>query len=247
MCCVLSCVLGVNLMAQDKVESYGIFEDPQQYDEFMRQVKTEGQNNAELMAMVPMINDIVLMQPFGTTSKQYGTADGTLGILADESVRKELEMIDSQYEELQKTNEELQKKFAQQIRELDLTDMKSAVGKIIALNQESEQQIQSTLLPHQMKQLRQLAARRQLSRRGLIDLITNEPLKSTLEVSDDLAKELRAAEREMEAELERQISELRAKARKRLLSKLSSQQRGQVEELFGNDLNTDRKKRKSKK
>ena len=98
-----------------------------------------------------MLNDIVLMQPFGSTSKQYGTSDSTLGMLSDESVRKELEMIDSQHEEILQANEEIQKEFAEELRQLDLSDMKTAVERMLAFRQQSETRLQATLLPQQMR------------------------------------------------------------------------------------------------
>ena len=226
--------IGVN--AQDKQDSYGVFENQQQYYEFMGSVKQEGQNNPELMAMVPMINDIVLMQPFGSTSKRYGTADGTLGTLADETVRQELEIIDSQFEELQKSNAAIQRRFAQQIRELDMSDMQRAVKKILELRYEAERELQATLLPHQMKRLREMTVRKQLRERRLVEIITSEPLKTKLKISDGQATELVAAEQEIRDELKRKIEELHHQARKQLLAKLKSDQRQQVEEIFGQEL-----------
>ena len=235
-----------NANSQDKDESHGIFENRQEYYDFMRDVKLEGDRNPELMAMVPMINDIVLMQPFGTTSQKYDTSDGTLGMLANKSIREELEMLDSQYDEIQAANEQIQKRFAEQIRSLDLSDMSSAVDQILKLRSESENELQSTLLPHQMRRLRQLSAASQLKKRSLVQIITSEPMKSELEVTDEQARTLRMAEKEIEADLQKQIAELRAKARKRLLSNLKSDQRKQVEEIFGPELKSTSSTRKNK-
>ena len=244
---VLFSLFGFSSNAQDKEDSYGIFENQQQYYEFMGNVKREGQDNPELMAMVPMINDIVLMQPFGSTSKRYGIADGTLGTLADESVRQDLEMIDSQFVELQKTNAEIQQRFAEQIRQLDMSDMQAAVRKILELRSLAERELQATLLPHQMQRLRELAARKQLRERSLVEVITSEPIKTKLKMSDEQAAELIAAERDIKDELKRQIAALRNQARKQLLAKLKSDQRQKVKEIFGSELTTFANKSSSKK
>lgn len=227
--------LGAQSSAQDKQEDFGIFETQQQYFDFMGSVKEAGATNPELRSMVSMINDIVLLQPFGSTSQKYGTANDTLGLLADESVRKELEMVDSQFEEIKAANDEIQMQFAKRLRELDLSDMDSAAKQILALRSESENELQATLLPHQMKRLRQLAARNQLRQRSLIDIITSEPLQAQLNISQDQAKELKAQEKKVQEDLQRQITELRVKAHKRLLSSLKSDQRKQVEEIFGSE------------
>ena len=221
-------------LAQEESEgSYGIFANQDEYYQFMASVKREGANNPELMAMVPMLNDIVLGQPIGSTGKRYDVADGTLGLLSDESVRKELEMVDEQFADLQKANEEIQKRVAQQLRELDLTDMKTAAQQILAIRDQSENDLQSTLLPHQMKRLRQIVAQNQLRRRSLIELLISEPWKTQLEISDDQAVKLRKTEKEIQEELEREIAELREKAQKRLLRVLKNKQQQQVEELIG--------------
>ena len=233
--------------AQDKNESYGIFENQQQYFEFMGSVKQEGANNPELMAMVPMINDIVLMQPFGSTSKQYGTSDSILGLLSKQSIRDELEMLDSQYTEIQKANREIQQRLADRIQALDISDMKSAVQQILAFREEAEIELQTTLLPHQMKRLRLLAMRLQLRDRSLVEMITSEPLKTELDVSAKQTQVLRKAEREIEEELQQQIAELRAKAHKRLLSNLNRVQRDRLQEIFGDDFVTKPRKSASKK
>ena len=229
---VAVCLPVASLFAQDE-KSYGIFDTRDAYYEFMGNVKEEGASNPELMAMVPMINDIVLGQPIGSTGKQYNATSSTLGLLADESVRKELEMVDEQFADLQKANEQIQKRMADQLRGLDLTDMKSATAQILAIRDQSEKELQATLLPHQMKRLRQLMVQNQLRRRSLVEILTSEPWRSQLEISNEQADKLRDSEVEIAKDLERQIAELREKARQRLLGTLENRQRKQVEEMFG--------------
>lgn len=216
-----------------ETESFGIFRTQDDYFQFMGSVKREGRNNPELMQMVPMINDIVLGQPIGSTSKQYQATGSTLGLLADPNVRKDLEMLDEQYESLQKSNAEIQERVAKELRDLDFSDMKSVTAKIMQIRDHSEQELQGTLLPHQIDRLRQIAAQNHLRRRSLIEIITSEPMKSQLEISDAQSTELRDAEKQMERDLEKQIAELRENARKKILSKLKQGQRERVEEIFG--------------
>ena len=223
-------------LAKEKSEdSYGIFSNQDEYYQFMGSVKREGANNPELMSMVPLLNDIVLGQPIGSTGRKYNATDSTLGLLADESVRKELEIVDQQFEDLQKANEEIQQRVAQQLRELDLTDMKAAANQILAIRDQSEKDLQSTLLPHQMQRLRQIVAQNQLRRKSFVEWLTSEPWKTQLEISDDQAISLKESEKQIEEDLQREIAALREKARKQLLGKLKNKQQQQVEELFGDD------------
>ena len=208
-------ISATSLSAQEKDSSYGIFDSEQQYYDFMVTVKSEGAENPELMAMVPLINDIVLGQPIGSTGKQYNATGSTLGMLANESIRKELEMVDGQYDDLKRANEEIQRKAAEQLKSIDLSDFQAATAQILAIRDQSESDLQATLLPQQMKRLRQLLAQRRLRQRGLVEILTSEPMKSDFEISDDQSELLIKAEKKIEAELEKQIAELREKARKK--------------------------------
>lgn len=218
----------------DTSESYGIFQTQDEYHEFMGTVKRQGLNDPELMAMVPMINDIVLGKPIGSTSQRYRTpASSSLGLLANPDVRKDLEMVEQQYKDLQRSNTEIQQRAAEQMRSIDFSDVKSATDRIREIREQSEKELQATLLPHQMERLHQIAAQSQLRRRSLIDVITSDPLKTRLKINDVQSDELKTAEKEIEKDLEEQIAKLREQARKRLLSKLKLGQRKQVEEIFG--------------
>ncbi len=228
-----SVVFGQKNAADAAPQSYGIFQTQGEYFQFMGTLKREGAGNPELMAMVPMINDVVLERPFGSTGNKYNAASSTLDLLADPSVRKDLEMVDSQYEELQKANESIQRQAVDQLRSLELSNLKNVTDRILAIRDQSENKLQETLLPHQMDRLRQILAQSQLRRRSLVDILTSEPLKSRLEITDTQSKELKEEEKEIEEDLQKQIAQLRAEARKRLLSKLKSRQQEQVEQLFG--------------
>ena len=73
----------------------------------------------------------------------------------------------------------------------------------------------------------------QLRRRSLVEILTSDPLKSDLEITDNQSDELRLAEKEIEEDLQKQIAKLREKARERLLSTLKPAQKKKVEELIG--------------
>ena len=218
---------------KDDSESYGIFANQNEYHEFMGAVKS----SPEMMSMVPVINDIVLGNPIGTTSKRYGQGtDSPLGFLANKRVREELEILDYQFEEMQDRNAEITRQAAEQLRELDFADTKNLIARVREIQANAEKQMEASLLPEQMRQLRQIAARSQLRWRSLVDLLTSRPLKNELEISEEQAEELREANREIEEELEAKIAELRKKARDKLLAKLNQKQREQVEEIFGKDV-----------
>ena len=66
-------------------------------------------------------------------------------------------------------------------------------------------------------------------------LINKEPLARKLGINDAQKKDLRESEQKIEEELANQIAELRNKARKKLLSKLSKAQQDKLEKILGDD------------
>ncbi len=214
----------------------GIFQSRAEYDQFMRGAKRTayGPNgSAELRAMIPMLNDIALNQPIGSTANQYNTETSTLGLLSDKNIRADLEMVDDQYEELKRLNSEIQNRMADQIRGLDFRDTGNLTSRIRAMSEQSQNDLNSVLLPHQVTRLRQIRMQSQLRRRSLVDILTSDPLKTELDITDRQTAELRQEEQEIEEDLAREIAKLREKARDRLLSKLKPNQKAEVKEMLG--------------
>jgi len=227
---------GSSVFAQKEEGPVGIFSSQNEYHEFMGGVKQaaygEG-GSPELQAMVPMLNDIALNKPVGWTANEYGTDGSTLGMLADSDVRSELEMLDDQYEEVQELNAAVQKRAAEQIRALDFSDRENLISQINSIRERAVEELNGVLLPHQVERLQQLRMRSQLRRRSLVDILTSDPVKTKLEITDDQSTDLRDKEKEVEEELQREIAKLREKARTKLLSSLRPTQKEAVEKMLG--------------
>jgi hypothetical protein len=214
-------------------QSYGIFSTQTEYYQFMGSAKRAAASNPELKALIPLINDVVLNKPIGSTNQQYRGSASTLDLLADPEVQHDIEMADFQHREFQTLNAEIQKRMAEQLRSLDFAESENIVNRIRGFRDEAEQELDSVLLPHQVKRLQQLAIQTQLQRRSFVELLTNEPLKSRLKISESQSEELKKSAAEIEADLAREIAQLQAAARKKLLSRLAQTQQEQVEEIFG--------------
>ena len=72
-----------------------------------------------------------------------------------------------------------------------------------------------------------------LQRRDLVQVLTADPIKSDLKITDEQSRELRDYQVQMQEDLQREIAKLQDKARSRLLSKLNPSQKKQVEEMIG--------------
>lgn len=219
--------------AQWNENGAGMFQSQEEYHAFMGAAKQAAANSPELEALIPMINDVALGQAIGSTAKQYNIASSPTGLLSDPKVREDIEMVDSQYEELKDLTASVQQRLASQLKELDFSDTDNIAGRIQELRNAAEKDVNAVLLPHQLTRLRQIAMRSQLRRRSLVQILTSDPFKADLEITDDQADELVAAEKEIQAELRREIAKLQEKARNKLISSLKPTQEKQVKELIG--------------
>lgn len=215
----------------------GVFSSRTEYDQFMGTAKRTAygpDGSPELQAMIPMLNDIALNQPIGLTAEQYDTAErSTLGLLSDKTIRGEIEMIDSQYDQLRSLNADIQKRMAQEIRELDFGNTDNLVDRIRQMRDQAQTDLNGLLLPHQLERLQQISMQSLLRRRSLVDVLTNDPVKSKVKITDEQSDELREAEKEIEAELRRKIAKLQEEAREQLLSRLKPTQKKEVKEMIG--------------
>lgn len=220
----------------------GIFETSKEYDEFMGSAKEAAygaDGNAELQAMIPMLNDIVLNKPVGWTAKEYGTSGSIMGLLSNESIRNDIEMVDAQFEDLQNRVEEIQKRSAEQIRGLDFKNASNLVSRIKKIREQASNDLDAVLLPHQVERLKQIRMQSLLKRRSLVDVLTSEPVKSDLKITTKQCEELRDEEKVIAADLEKEIAKLREKARQRLLGKLTRSQKASVENMIGEEFEFD--------
>lgn len=237
-----------NESAGGEASQAGLFQSKSEYAEFMGNLKRTAQSDPELAAMIPLINDVVLGDPIGTTGREYKGTASSLGLLERPKVREELEMVDDQYKELQRLTSSIQSKAAVEIRNMDFSKVTNVATRIRGIQNSMKQDIEDLLLPHQLKRLKQLQNRSQLQRQSIARLLTSDPVKSELEISDEQSEELLEAEEDIEAELEKEIEQLREKAREKLLSKLKASQRQKAEELLGEDFDFSQpKEEKSKK
>ncbi|MDB4564691.1 hypothetical protein N9099_02000 [Mariniblastus sp.] len=211
----------------------GMFDSKEEYGNFIGSAKRASAENPELRSLIPLINDIAQGMPIGSTASRYGSASSELGLLANPRIREDIEMVDDQYREFQDRQRALQKEMANQLRQIDFTDTENLPSQIKEIRDSAEREMNELLLPHQVKRLRQLRMQSLLQRRDLVQVLTADPIKSDLKITDEQSQELRDYQVQMQEDLQREIAKLQDKARSRLLSKLSPSQKREVEEMIG--------------
>jgi hypothetical protein len=224
--------------------SIGIFQNREEYNAFFGGLKSL--NDPEINAMIPALHDMTLGRPIGQTAREHGIGsnDGIMTLLTDENVRKELEIVDDQYQKLEQLNNELQKRVASQLIAVDLKNPSDVVAAIRGISTAAEDEFKRVFLPHQLDRLRQLSTQQQTRRRGIVEVLTTEPLVTELEISESQRIELKQSAKEIEAELARDIATLRAKARKKLISKLKTDQQKNWSSCWARILSSQKRSRK---
>lgn len=164
-----------------------------------------------------------------------------LGLLSNESVRRELKLTDDQYTGAKQIMEESQKRLSDLIRKM-LTEQKdgairlggTAMRELQQENQKvAEAAIEEILLPEQMTRIRQLAYQVDVSQTGLGEALTEGKLGTDIGVHDDQKQNLLDRAAKIELEAKRAIAKIRAAARAKLFEELTPEQRKTAEELLG--------------
>lgn len=241
-CLLLACcacpavVMGQDKGGDEEDGPVGIFESGQQYGQFMGAAKRLAygeEGNPELQAMIPLLNDIALNRPIGSTNQQHGGQASLMGLIGNPRVREDLEIVDEQYEQFLDRAADAQRQAAEQLRGMDFKDRGGLVRQIREIQDQTRRELESVLLPHQMDRLKQIRAQSLLRNRSFVDAITSEPMRSELDITHRQAEALRREEQEIQADLAKQIAELRDKARQRLIKTLDRPQQQKIDQLFG--------------
>ncbi len=173
-----------------------------------------------------------------------GSGSQLFKLLANESVRNELQLTDAQYAGVKQINAESQKRMSDLFRANMTHSGKSGssavriggreVKEMMEANQlAAEEAVEEILLPEQLNRVRQLAYQVQIAQLGLGELLVNGKLGQEVGVHEDQKQHLTDRAAKIEAEARAAIKEIRARARAQLLSELAPDQRKKAEELLG--------------
>ena len=176
-----------------------------------------------------------------------GMGFGPTQLLSRQDVRKELELLDDQITQL----EGLEKKMRERMRDAFprptppgqegtreprrdqgpprvQTDFRQVFEKI---NKETRSELEKILLPHQLKRLDQISAQMQMQGTGMSLLMGNAA--RDVGVTDQQREELRSKVDAIEEERRKQESELRRKAREKVMQLLTPDQQKKLKDMIG--------------
>lgn len=189
--------------------------------------------------------DVASAQPGLERPGSRGRANDLMGLLRNESVKAELELIDDQKEEIDSIMEtmwsEMREKMSQNrdMRDLSPEERRQRYAELREEMDERRQkymeQISEVLLPNQLARLKQLGIQSS-SRRygtGAIAVLFNKDFLDELGIDEETQEKLKKKTEEVLKELEQEVSKLRKKAEEEILSVLPSDVKKKFRESVG--------------
>lgn len=182
-------------------------------------------------------------QPFTPSLPGGSLLDATTGIpslgyLADHGVRKEVELLDHQVEGIQEIQQNYEKAIEMLMREWTTRNpehrsTKELRRKMGDLVKQHKAMIDTTLMPHQLERITQIALQDKIRWHGLLAGLLDEHVAFKLNIDNSQKRKLHRRATEIRKELAQKIAELEAQAEKDLLDELTTGQRNEFRELIG--------------
>jgi hypothetical protein len=178
------------------------------------------------VAGLMLLTSVAMAQPQGRGNRQGGRGPGMFGggggmgkvmLLMRDDVRKHLDLLDEQVEDLQAAAQAaFQGMRNREDREGAMKNLDKTIGEV--------------LLPHQVKRLNQISMQQQMrGGRGLL----SEDMVATLKITDAQKGKIEARSEQIRDELNKKIAELRKQYEGKILDELTATQRAKLKEMVG--------------
>jgi Spy/CpxP family protein refolding chaperone len=188
---------------------------------------------AVLVAMVAC--QLASAQPGGGRGPGGGGigGGGAGGLLRDDKVKAELNLVPDQERKLEALSESLRDKAREALRDINWREMTDADrAKLEEFRTSTQKEYDAILLPQQRERLKQLMLQQstQFSRSpGGI----NETLAKELNITEAQMEALRKKAEEVRTELQKKTAKLQEEAKVEILSVLTAEQRSKLDKMLG--------------
>lgn len=197
-----------------------------------------------LCSVFCLLSAELLAQPPGRGRGGFGRGmGGQIGLLMNEEVRKEIELLEDQESDLRAMGEEIRDEIREEMgdmfrgmrdlspeeREARMEDIRARMDEV---RKEAEGRMAKILLPHQVERLKQIEVQQQIQREGGAALAEGS-LAEKLNLSDEQKAQMTAKAAEARKELEEKIRQARQEAQEKILSILTPEQRAQYDAMVG--------------
>lgn len=179
---------------------------------------------------------------FGGRGDMFGVAS----LLQSDEVQKDIELVDSQKEELAAMRDELRDEIRGRMgemfrgmRDLSEEERQEKWGEIreemAVIRADVESRLQGVLQPEQFNRLKQIELQQQVRRRGS-SALANDKVAEQLGLTAEQQEALRKKAAEVQAELQEKIAALQKEAREKVLTVLTADQRAKLDEMMGTQI-----------
>jgi Spy/CpxP family protein refolding chaperone len=174
-----------------------------------------------------------------------GGFGGSLDLLQDDSVRRELELTDEQSGKLRDIQDGLREEIQSQAQGFNFGDLRDLSEeerqhrfaefrkRRDEITAKSQKEVDQVLLPNQRERLKQLAVQQQIRFQGVQGALAAGTLAEKLNVTDEQKEKLAEKAREVHKKLQEAIEKARQEAQDEIVSVLSPEQQAQLKEMMG--------------
>ena len=159
-------------------------------------------------------------------------------LLNNPSVQKELELVDSQREQIQQMKQEFGKEIKSKIDEI-MKAPNSDKGKIGEAMHEIEKRkkdrLAEILLPHQIDRLKQVSFQASVNQGGMSQALLSKSVMEQLGIDEKQKDELAKKAEELTKEFDGKVAKLKADLRDELVNELKPEQREKMKQLMGSN------------
>ncbi|MBL8853218.1 MAG: hypothetical protein JNK57_04510 [Planctomycetaceae bacterium] len=176
----------------------------------------------------------------GADLPMMGAANNWGSLLNLPEVRKELDIMDAQMEQITNARNDMNKQIKETVSKMmeggfDPSKAKE-MSEIIKKQQAAiEEKISEQLLPAQVQRLKEVALRMQMRQVGTLGMLHRTDIKEALGLTDDQLKALEKKAEELDKEMKKRLEDLKKKAQADLLGELNPDQRKKLEEMMGKE------------
>lgn len=188
-----------------------------------------------LIALLAMFCSVeaLMAQPGGRGQRSlFGQSSG-IGLLGQEGVQEELELVEDQVDDIKALQEEQRTAM----RDMFTTmrgggDREQMMEKFGEMRKEFDEKANEVLLPHQVKRLKQLLVQDQ-TRRSAGATTLPESIIEELGLTEEQIEKMKEKAESVRDKMNEKIAKIRAQAQEEVLSVLDSDQRARYKEMVG--------------
>lgn len=171
---------------------------------------------------------------FGGPGGPGGGGD-LFGLLNNESVQKELEIVPSQLEDIRELGQEMRdsmRDIFQGMRNASEDERQEMFDKLRTAREDVEKDLEKVLMPAQLERLKQIQVQQQSRGRGGMSF-SNPRIVEALGLSEAQLADMREKAEELQTEMRAKLEELRKQADDELLQMLTPEQQKKWKEMVG--------------